>query len=290
MRRPLQITLIAAVVLLAGVAVVLFLQYWKTSANYADMRAAEESARSHYAEAFNAIVEIQDSLKAIALGDTAVRVLSMELQAEQKPTDLRRRQVLHRIADLDASVRRTKDRIARLERSLKQSGIKVAGLERMIADLKQSVAEKEGFIGQLTGRVDSLQTRVTGLETTVQQDRETILDRERTIEQKRSELATIYCLVGTRQELTRSGVVAAKGGLLGLGRTLQLTGRYDESLLTPLDTDRETVVRTSSAKVQVLSPQPPSSYELKLENGWVELHILDPSQFRKVKHLVILTR
>ena len=32
-----------------------------------------------------------------------------------------------------------------------------------------------------------------------------------------------------------------------------------------------------------------SSYELKVEGKQVELHILDPKEFRKVKHLVIMT-
>ena len=46
---------------------------------------------------------------------------------------------------------------------------------------------------------------------------------------------------------------------------------------------------TKTTKVQVLSPQPTSSYEVKLEGNQVELHILDPKEFRKVKHLVIMT-
>ena len=92
----------------------------------------------------------------------------------------------------------------------------------------------------------------------------------------------------TRQ-FTESGIVVAKGGVLGLGKTLELSGNYDESRFTTLDTDAETVVRAPSAKVQVLSPQPTSSYELRIEGDQVELHILDPVEFRKIKHLVIMT-
>jgi hypothetical protein len=39
----------------------------------------------------------------------------------------------------------------------------------------------------------------------------------------------------------------------------------------------------------VISAQPPSSYQLVQVGGQMELHILDREEFRKVKHLVILT-
>ena len=45
-----------------------------------------------------------------------------------------------------------------------------------------------------------------------------------------------------------------------------------------------------ATKVEVLSPQPVGSYELRTVDGKVELHILDPVEFRKVKHLVIMTK
>ena len=112
------------------------------------------------------------------------------------------------------------------------------------------------------------------------------------IEEKRSELGTIYYIVGTKKDLTASGVIVAKGGFLGLGKTMQLSGRYDDSLFTAMDTDQQTAVQASAAKlerVKVLSSQPTSSYELKLEGDKVALHILDPKQFRKVRHLVIMT-
>ena len=67
-------------------------------------------------------------------------------------------------------------------------------------------------------------------------------------------------------------------------------GKYNDDLFTLLDTDQETVVRTPAAKrVEVLSAQPTSSYELTTVGSQVELHILDPKEFRKVKHLVIMT-
>ena len=159
----------------------------------------------------------------------------------------------------------------------------------MISNLKHTVDAKEALVAQLTGRVDSLQTQVAGLETTVQEKQDAIVARDQTIEEKRRELGTIYYIIGTKKELASSGVIVAKGGVLGVGKTLQLSGHYDETRFTPLDTDQETVIRAPAAKVKVLSPQPSGSYQLVGTGNEVEIRILDPTQFRKVKHVVIMT-
>ncbi|MBI5710458.1 MAG: hypothetical protein HZC42_09175 [Candidatus Eisenbacteria bacterium] len=289
MRRPFVFVLAAVIVLLAGATAVLFQRYRKTSAELGDAESAAKSAQARYAEAFDAIAEIQDSLNAIAIGDTTVRILSQGLQAEQTLTEPHRREALERITSLDASLRRSKERIRRLEVGLNKSGVRIAGLERMIAGLKQTVAEKEELVGRLTGRVDSLQTTVAGLETVAQQDRETIRSQQQTLEERRRELGTIYYVIGRKRDLISSGVVVARGGLLGLGRTLQPSRAFNENLFTPLDTDHETVIHTPSSRVKVLSAQPASSYELKLVGNRMEIHILDPREFRKVRHLVIMT-
>ena len=91
MRKPVLFALIAVVVVLAVVAAVLFARYQKISTEYTNMRLAEETARVGYSEAFNAITEIQDSLNAIAVGDTTVQMLSAGAKSEMKVTEAVRR-------------------------------------------------------------------------------------------------------------------------------------------------------------------------------------------------------
>lgn len=282
MRRPVQIALVAAVVLLAGASVVLYQKNTATAHLLAESRAAEDTARSHYAEAFNAIAEIQDSLSSITVRDGSVRLQAEGLRSEQRLTAPSRAEALESIAMLSASIERTKARIGELEASLKKSGVRIASLQRLVASLKKSVTEKEEQITALGDQVNALQTQVTGLETTVQQD-------QVAIEEKRKELATVFVAMGTKKELTQRGVVVSKGGLLGLGKTLQPSGVASDALYTPIDTDRETVVNVPAQKIKVVSAQPPSSYEITVLEDRTELRILDPREFRKVRHLVIVT-
>jgi len=288
MRKSVVFALGAAIVVLLGGTIFLYQKYRKTAADYAATKTSEETLQNRYTAAINSIAQIQDSLSAIVLGDGSTRLVG-DFQTERKLTQATGDETLDRIAVLKAGVERTKLRIQQLEFSLQKSGVKVTGLQKMIANLKHSVADKETQIGQLSVRVDSLQTSVTGLTTEVQESQETIQTQQADLEAKRKELGTIYYVIGNKKNLTTSGVIAAKGGVLGLGKTLKPTGQVNESAFTPLDTDQQTVVEIPTKKAQVLSAQPPSSYQLTLNGGGLELRITDPKEFRKVKHLVILT-
>ena len=290
MRKSVSSVLAAVAVLLAVAATVLFLRFRETSADLAKTKAAQEDTQNRYSQTLDAIASIQDSLNSIALGDTNLRVRSGDLQTEQGINGPSGQEALDRIALLRASIARSKQRINQLEASMKVSGNKIVALNKMVANLKQSVSEKEQMVAELQSRVDNLSTQVAGLENTVQENQNTIQAREQTIEEKRKENATIYYVVGSKQELSKAGAVVATGGVLGMGKTLLASPAVKDDALTPLDTDQQTVVPIPSAKAKVVSAQPSSSYTLAPSgDGKLELHIVDPKQFRQVKTLVIVT-
>ena len=171
----------------------------------------------------------------------------------------------------------------------RKSGIRVARLDDMIGTLKRTLAEKEMFVARLSGTVDSLRTEMAGLTTAYQESQVALAARDQTIEERRRELATVYYIIGKKKELKTAGVIVARGGLLGLGGTLIPSGHLDEKTSRVLDTDEDLVIPTQSPKARVLTAQPPSSYELKLVDGRMELHILNARLFRRVRQLIIVT-
>lgn len=297
MRKPvLFVSLAVAVLLLLGLAGVLYQKLQQKSTDYAALQADEQAARDRYGEAVNEIAAIQDSLNAIMLGDGGAQALATQLEAEKSLSRDRGDEAVARIAVIKAGVQRAKNRIKELEAELLKSGIQVAGLEKMIRNLRTTVAEKEAIIAQLTQRVGELQTRVSGLTEEVHLGQETIQAQVATIEiqnaaieDKRRELATVHYTIGSKKELTTDGVVVATGGFLGLGKTLKPSGQIDETRFLALDTDRETLIVIPAEKARVLSAQPPASYELQKVEGQVELHILDPRAFRTIKRVIIMT-
>ena len=289
MRKPGQLSLIAAVVVLLATSGFLLARNQKTANDLSNAKVSEAQVQDRYSRTIEAIAEIQDSLNTISVGPEGAAQFEGSLQAERRAGGPNRSDALERIAVLRESIGQSKQRIQKLESEVKKGGVKVAGLERLIANLKQSAAEKEALVAQLSTQVDALQTQVTGLTATVQETQNAVQERDVQLEDKRRELATVFYVVGSKKELSRSGVIQSKGGVLGVGKTVLPAPVPNETAFTPLDTDQETVIRTPGAKARVISAQPSSSYELRLVDGQIELHILSPSEFRKVKQVVILT-
>jgi peptidoglycan hydrolase CwlO-like protein len=286
MRNPIVWILGAAIVVLLGATTVFYQKLQTSTASYASLKTEEHEARIRYGEAINAIAAIQDSLDDIVVAGEDVK-FNNEYNNEARLTENQGDEILARISEIKAGIERSKVRIEELDARLKKSNMKVAGLEKMVANLKKDVAEKEAMVTELTAKVESLQGEVTGLTAQVQSNQETIQQNEAALEEKRRELGTIYYTIGSKKELTESGVVVAKGGVLGVGKTLKPTGQVTDGFI-PLDTDYQTVLHIPAKEAQVLSAQPATSYQMQTVGTELELRITNPEEFRKVKHLVII--
>jgi septal ring factor EnvC (AmiA/AmiB activator) len=289
MRKQVLFAWIAAVVVLLGAGGFFFVKYRQAHAAFTAMKAQDEETRTRYSNAIGEIAMIQDSLNAIVLGNSETGLVPANLQAERHLSETQGDVALAKIAVLKAGIERTKEKIQQLDRDLKKSGVKVAGLQKMVANLRKSVAEKEEQVAQLTSQVGDLQTQVSGLTETVEQNQDSLYAQAQQIERNRREIGTVYVLIGTKHELTSSGAVVAKGGFFGIGKTLEPSGKVDESMFTTLDTDQQQVIHIPSARARVLSQQPVASYSLEPEGKETLLRITDPTEFRKVKHVLIMT-
>ncbi|MEQ1833811.1 MAG: hypothetical protein ABL977_12210 [Candidatus Eisenbacteria bacterium] len=280
--------IVILLIVFAAASAFLFIQNRTNSATLRALRTEQDNTRTQYDRALDDIATIQDSLSAIALDDTGP-LKSSALRRERALNPNRGDETLERVAELRAGIQRAKDRIRRLETRLGESGAKVAGLERMLTRLKQNLSEKERTVAQLTGQVDSLQTSVAGLTSTVQANESRIRDQEAALEERRRELGTLYYIIGTRDELVKAGIVVATGGFLGLGRTLLPAPNVNEARFQALDTDQQSTITVAAARAQVITAQPASSYQLVPVEKQLELRIVDVREFRKVRHLIVVT-
>jgi hypothetical protein len=289
MRKTTQWVLVGVTVLLAGVATALYVQNQKTHQLLVASQETGTQAQDRYDRTLESIAEIQDSLDAVAVGPEGRAMFEGKTEAERRMSGPNRQDALDRIAALRTSIAQNKERIQTLEANVKKSGIKVSSLNRLIASLKRNVAEKEDEIAILNTRVEALGQQVTVLTTTVAEREDTLRTRDVQLEDKRREAATVYVAVGDKNQLKDSGVIESKGGVLGVGKTITPSRTPNMTAFTPIDTDQETVIRTPTAKARLISAQPAGSYELQLVDGHMELHILNPNEFRKVKQVVILS-
>lgn len=276
MRRTPMLVVTVIAVLLLGATGVFYSKYHKANADYAQLKNEDDNTRAQYGQAINDIAAIQDSLNTIVLGTEEAKMIPAQLEAEMRLSQNKGDEAMARIAVIKAGIERTKVKIEELNATLERNGVKIDGLEKMIHNLRRNVAQREAQIAHLTTTVDSLTTTVTGLTADV--------------EDKKRELGTIFYAMGSKKALTTSGVLVAKGGVLGMGKTLTPSRDASEGAFTALNTDEETVIAIPAKKAQVVSAQPASSYVLAPSgDGFMELRITDPHEFRKIKHLVIVT-
>lgn len=287
MRRTTLLLSFLSVMLLAA-CTALYFKARHDADSLSALQSSEESTRAHYSQAIQDIAAIQDSLNAITVNEGA-GLSSSTLSSERRLSPNQGDEALARIAELRAGIERARARIQDLESRLRKSGGRVAAFARLVKQLKTELAAKEQLVADLTAQVESLQTHVASLNATVQESETRIAAQADTLEDRRRELGTVYYVIGTRQDLMKNGVVVARGGVLGLGKTLDASGKVDEAAFKSVDTDQETVIQISAKKARVLTPQAPGSYALEQVNGQLELRILDPREFCKVRHLVIVT-
>jgi len=280
MRRT---TVILSIVVIALIVLSISLveQTRRDASMLADAKAQETAAKTHYDRTVQEMATIQDSLNAIAV-DAAQVMHSSNLGAEQRLSPTGESAALARIAEL-------RERIQSLESHLQQSDLHVASLDRMVKHLKTDLETKEQMVVRLGGQVDSLTTHVADLNSSVEQAHAMIAAQSDTLEQRRREMGTVYYAAGTKHDLMKGGIVIAKGGVLGLGKTLGTSNTANLAEFHEMNTNEESVIPLTGTKAQVLTPQPAASYSIQSVNGKLELHILDAQAFRQVKRLVIVT-
>ena len=290
MRTSVLVTVsVVAVLMLAGV-IFLGVRYRQQSARYAESRQAEEAVRDQFNAALESIAEIQDSLTAIAPQEAHLLHLSQSAEMGTRVTQTQKERMLSTVEDLKESIRNTRQRVRELESKLEGSRAELAGLRRIIENLKRSVADKEVTIQRLTARIDSLAVTVVGLQTDVRRGQERIAEQQQVIQEKSKEIGTIYYIIGTKKDLKGKGIITERGGLIGIGKSAQLSGAFQEGDFTALDTDRVAEISIPGKEPQVLSAQSKSSYELQVGEGRAKLCILDAREFRKVKYVVVMVK
>jgi hypothetical protein len=283
-----MLVLVAAAMLVC--IVLLARSYRRQSAQYAESRLAEETVRDQFNAALESIAEVQDSLAVIAPAEAHLMELSRAAELGTQVTSTQKERMLSTIADIKTSISNTRQRVRDLERNLEGSRAEATGLRKIVDGLKRSVAEKEATIQQLAGMVDSLVVTVAGLRADVLHDQETIVAQQQVIEQRRQEIGTVYYIIGSKRDLKTRGIITERGGIIGIGKSVHLSGSFPADGFVALDTDRTTEIAIAGREPQVLSSQSETSYELRAGEGGSTLHILDGREFRKVKYVVIMVK
>ena len=237
--------------------------------------------------------EIENNLTAIDKDQLSITTLKKEGQeANQKD------RINEMIAGIDNYMEQNRQRMEKLESQVKKGGKRVAALQRLVTSLRASIAAKEAEITELRSTIDGLTTENTGLKGQVaDRDRSlssrdsTLAMRQKDIQERDTEIYTAYYIHGKKSDLEKAGVIDRKGGVLGLGKTSEVSGRIDKTKLTAIDMRNQDDVNLGiTSRKNVISSHPSDSYYITKVGDETHLKITDFKKFWSLtKYLVIET-
>ncbi len=202
------------------------------------------------------------------------------------------------IKAIDELLEKNRKLIARLNRDLRNSNLKITEFDEMVKRLNLQVEEKEQQIVILRAQLDNMTTQVRSLTAKVEdlEDFKGFLEeetrqRDLIIEQKTSELNTVFYTTGTLKDLRDRGVVSRSGGFLGIGRSTNLEANFDDSSFTRIDKTTTQSIPLLGKKFELVTKHPSGTSQFVEEDGAWYLVINDRARFWSTsKYLVVLIK
>ncbi len=233
--------------------------------------------------------EVESNLDSVARKQQIITV-NTEKPGELKPNQ--KTKINAEIVAINDLMDQNRKKLAELTKKLKNSSSKNAGLEKTIATLTNQIATKDAELLALNDKLNNLSVEIAELQTSV-----TILKEDNTvqaqdIENKTTALHTAYYVVGKSSDLQDAKIIDKKGGLLGIGKTTQLSKDFDNSKFTKIDYTQTGNISINS-EIKIVTNHPSDSYTLEKDEKNKDLIkniiITNPEKFWSTsKYLVVV--
>jgi hypothetical protein len=207
----------------------------------------------------------------------------------------KKEQIIQDVQDLANLLQESKIRLDKLNRQLKASGVKITSLEKQIASLNDSLLTRNNEVLNLAQELEKknyevtvLTEQLTAIETVKEQQDVVIKEQESAI----NDLNKGFYVMGSAKELKEKGVITKEGGVLGIGKTKNLSTQANTSYFTEFDIRQLSSIAIDAKEAKLITEHPAGSYEFVTEGEKVaSLTIKDNAAFYKFsKYVVIETK
>lgn len=232
-------------------------------------------------------VSFDEIEKSIAMMDHRETILG-EITSGEIDMD-NRKKIVRDLQLMNGLMQDSRDRIAELTKRLDKSKIEASSLRKKLRELDAMLASrdssitimKEGLLAK-DFRIEQVSQQLSAMELEVAK-------REAFIEQQTNEMNAAWYVVGTSKELEERGVVTRTGGIIGIGKTAQMSGDVQQGEFKQVDARLLTRVPLSAKKARLVSEHPKNSYSLVEEGDlFAYLEIKDPASFWKLSRYMVV--
>lgn len=282
----------AIIVAVLAILTIVFAVLWiNANGKSKDIMKSNEELKKLYETSTSTINEIQSSLESLEQ-DLSGQLFTQKEIPGTSPEE-RRNRIISSIANMRDQIEADKKKIATLEKQLATSKSQLKGVQEIVNKLKASISEKEQIMDELQQRLgilnETLETERRTSAEEIQKREMTITEKEQQITQQSIEANTIYYVYGTRKELMSKGIMDRKGGLLGIGKVSTVKQDIPIEQFTSMNLLETQQISFPATKkgYSILTNHPATSYKVEKEGDQNILTILDATNFRKQKFVVI---
>lgn len=237
---------------------------------------SKEAALAEFVASFN---EIQENLNSIKDKERLISTRSKDKEMGESKKDM----IIDDIQTIYDLLDKNKKQVASLNKKIKSSNLKIDDLELAIYNLTNQSASKEAEIAELKYELENLNVDFANLKTR-------LVIEEMASNQKTEKLNTAYYIVGSRNDLTKKGLITKEGGFIGIGRVAEISSTLSDDELTKIDIRQTKEITIHGDRVKLVSIHPEGSYELIEGTGSIDkIVILDAERFWSISKYLVIT-
>ena len=232
-------------------------------------------------------LSFDDIEKNIALMDEREKLLGENAEGELNMD--KRQKMVRDLQLMNGLMKESRERIAELTKRLDKSKAETGGLRKKLKDLDLMLAARDSSISTMKDellardfKIEQVNQQLTAMELEVAK-------REAFIEQQTNMMNTAWYTIGTSKELEERGVITSTGGLIGIGKSQELSQDVSMNQFKEVDVRTTQRVTLQGKKAKLVTEHPQASYTIVEEGDKLAyLEIKDPVAFwRLSKYMVV---
>jgi archaellum component FlaC len=287
----LKIALIAVSVIIIGVVIAFILVQNRSKKEIGFLNNEKENLTTlvHYRDSvindyLGTLNEIEGNIKQIAKNENVLNI-----DANTEMTGSKKEQLVNGIKTLDFLIQKNKKLIADLNSKLYKSGLRITQFENRLTQLQSEIEERDKAMAELRNNLSTRETMISQLNQKVDTMSKDLNEQKNQLSTQDQELNTGYIVLGTSKQLKNKGVIAAEGGILGLGSTELLQTNLPENVFEAVDIRQVTSINVDAKKAEFITSHPKNSYMMVKKNNKVQtVEITDPTRFWKYSRYAVL--
>lgn len=270
-----------------------------------ELKNSEENKNQFIEEMATTLNGIQDTLgiiqQLINRENISIQLIEKSNELGKQMQKTQKEEIMSSLQLIADDLKVKQKNISSLNRKLKDSNFRISGLEKLLSNYEGIIKKNQEEIAIMQVKIGELEQQNQQLLTQNKELSKSNVELGETVTKTKTELSqltrssnTIFYKIGNDDELVDGGYVVKTGGVIGIGRTMQLapnisTGKFTDEI--DLSDENRIIINKSLESIDRIVPQRDmDSYSLvsRGPNSTV-LEIKDKAAFLKVsKYLIIV--